>query len=175
MSQGSSSTSSAGAAGSPKGPGPIARALGNVPGGVWVLTARDEDRRLGLLVGSVQQLGFSPPIVGVAVPKGEPIMPLLSDSGRFALCQIGEADRRIRRKFSAEPEPDEDPFLGLRLLAPKQPGLPIVETSVGHLECEIIRHLDFEGDHDLFVGQVVSAVFAEGTPVVRLRDNGLQP
>lgn len=175
MSQASPPRSSNRAAQGPEAPGPIARALGNVPGGVWVLTARDEDRRLGLLVGSVQQLGFHPPIVGVAVPKGEAIMPLLSDSGRFALCQLGEGDRRIRRKFSAEPEENEDPFLGLRLLPPKHAGVPILETSVGHLECEIVRHLDFEGDHDLFVGQVVSAAFGEGVPVVRLRDNGLQP
>ena len=156
-------------------PGPIARALGNVPGGVWVLTAHDEDRRVGLLVGGVQQLGFAPPMVGVAVPKGEPIMPLLSDSGRFALCQLGEEDRRIRRKFSAPPEEGEDAFLGLRLVRPKFAGLPILLTSVGHLECEITRHLDFEGDHDLFVGEVVSAAFGEGVPIVRLRDDGLQP
>ena len=156
-------------------PGPIARALGNVPGGVWVLTARDEDRRLGLLVGSVQQLGFAPPIVGVAVPKGEGILALLSDSGRFALCQLGQDDRRIRRRFSAEAEDGEDCFLGLRLVAPKQHGLPILETSVGHLECRTVRHLDFEGDHDLFVGEVISAAFGEAAPTVRLRDDGLQP
>ena len=159
----------------PAEPGPIARALGNLPGGVWILTASDEDRRLGLLVGSVQQLGFAPPIVGVAVPKGESIMPLLSDSGCFALCQLGEEDRRIRRKFSTEPEEGEDPFLGLKLLSPKRAGVPILETTVGHLECVIVRHLDFEGDHDLFVGEVVSAAFGEGQPVVRLRDNGLLP
>lgn len=156
-------------------PGPIARALGNVPGGVWVLTAREEDQRLGLLVGAVQQLGFTPPVVGVAVPKGEAILPLLSDSGRFALCQLGEADRRIRRKFSAEPEGGEDAFLGLKLVEPKQAGVPILHTSVGHLECVVTRHLDFDGDHDLFVGEVVGAAFGEGVPVVRLRDDGLQP
>ena len=154
---------------------PIARALGNLPGGAWILTARVDDRRAGLLVGRVQQLGYAPPLIGVAVPKGEPIMTLLSDSGRFALCQLGEDDRRIRRKFSATAEDDDDPFLGLRLVKPRQPGVPILETSVGHLECETVRHIDFEGDHDLFVGRVVSAHFGEGAPVVRLRDDGLQP
>ncbi|BAM02405.1 flavin reductase family protein [Phycisphaera mikurensis] len=158
----------------PSSPGPIAQALGNIPGGVWVLTSRVDDRRRGLLVGRVQQLGSRPPVVAVAVPKGEPIMPLLSDSGRFALCQLGEEDRRIRRKFSTEPEEDEDPFLGLRLADPRQAGLPIVETTVGHLECSIVRHLDFEGDHDLFIGEVVSARRGAGLPLVRLRDDGLE-
>ncbi len=152
----------------------VGLALANLPGGVWVLTADQEDRRMGILVGWVQQVCFDPPMVTVAIAKGKAIMPLISESRRFALCQIGDSDRVAHRKFSHDPEPHEDPFLGFELVPARQTGLPILKTSVGYVECELSCHMDVEGDHDLFVGRIVDAKRFEGEPIVRLRENGFE-
>ena len=74
----------------------VSPALANLPGGLWVLTSYHEDRRSGMLVCFVQQVCFEPAMVSVAIAKGQAIMPLISESRRFALCQIGEEDRRRR-------------------------------------------------------------------------------
>ncbi len=153
---------------------PIGAALANLPGGVWVLTSDQEERRMGMLVGWVQQMCFEPAMVTVAIAKGKAIMPLISESRRFALCQIGDADRVMHRKFSQEPEPHEDPFLGFELVHPRQVGLPILKTSVGYVECELSCHMDVEGDHDLFVGRIISAARFGGEPIVRLRESGFE-
>ncbi len=150
----------------------VGDALANLPCGLWVLTSDQEDRRMGMLVSWVQQVCFEPAMITVAIEKGRAIMPLISESRRFALCQLGSTDTIQHRKFQREPEPYEDPFLGLELIKARQVGLPILKTSVGFLECELSCHMDVEGDHDLFVGRVISAQRAAGEPLIRLRENG---
>ncbi|HEX7010657.1 MAG TPA: flavin reductase family protein [Phycisphaeraceae bacterium] len=153
----------------------ISEALGRIPSGLFVLTAQHEDRRMGMLTSFVQQVCFEPPMVSVAVAKGRPIMPLISESRRFALCQVSDHDKLILRKFANGVPANEDPFLGLELVTGQLPGLPILARAMAYLECELACHMDVEGDHDLFVGVVRGANCVPGvTPHVRIRENGFQ-
>ena len=103
----------------------IGEALGRIPSGLFVLTARHEDRRMGMLCSWVQQVCFEPAMVMVAIAKGRPIMPLISESHRFGLCQLAKSDKLLLRKFAGKLEPNEDPFLGLDILdnGPQSPPL----------------------------------------------------
>ncbi len=150
----------------------IEAALAGVPSGVFVLTARHEDRRSGMLVNWVHQVSSDPPMVSVAVAKGQPIMPLISESRQFGLCQLGEDDRMLRRKFSVEQDTAEDPFLGFDLEPGVLSGVPLLKQSMGFLECELACHIDVEGDHDIFVGRVCSASIADDAlPMIHLPAN----
>ena len=111
--------------------GGVEAALSRIPTGLFILTARHEDRRTGLLVRRVQQVCSDPPMVCVAVEKGQAIMPLISESHRFGLCQIGERDRLLRRKFAIPPELGEDPFLGAELVDGGPTGGAPVERGAG--------------------------------------------
>lgn len=151
----------------------ISAALGRIPSGLFVVTAEHEDRRLGMIAGWVQQVCFEPPMVCVAIAKGRPIMPLISESHRFALCQLGEADRLSLRKFSKDTESGEDPFLGYDLIHGKLHPLPVLANTAAYLECELTCHMDVEGDHDLFVGVVRGAgVRKDAKPMLHLREDG---
>jgi flavin reductase (DIM6/NTAB) family NADH-FMN oxidoreductase RutF len=153
---------------------PIAAALGAIPGGVFILTAEHEDRRAGMLASWVQQVCFEPPMVMVAVAKGRPIMPLISESRQFGLCQLSDKDKLLRRKFSGGTEPGDDPFLGFELAPTTLHNLPILKNCLAHLECELACHMDVEGDHDLFVGVVRGAARRPGAPEIRLRESGME-
>ena len=151
----------------------VGAALGAIPSGLFILTAAHEDHRLGLLVGWVQQASFEPPMVSVALQKGTPIMPLISESRHFALCQLDADDRTLARKFSEAGDLNEDPFLGAALTKPVLDKLPILASARAYLECEVTCHMDVEGDHDLFIGTVHHAAYQPPfQPVVHLRDNG---
>lgn len=152
----------------------IGEALGRIPSGLFVLTARHEDRRAGMLAAWVQQCCFEPPMVSVAVAKGRPIMPLLSESRQFALCQIPSDERLLSRKFSKMTDLAEDPFLGCELVADTVTDLPVPRSCLAYLECEVSCHMDVDGDHDLFVGLVVGGRYLNGTPAVRIRENGFE-
>lgn len=144
----------------------VLAALSCVPSGKFVLTAQHEDRRAGMLVHWVQQVCVEPPMVSVAVAKGKSIMPLISESRKFALCQLGETDRLMQRKFAQDSDPSDDPFLGFDLRPSKLGSVPIMTGSLAYFECELSCHMDVEGDHDLFVGRIHAAGSGEGTPQV---------
>lgn len=157
--------SKSGSSSSPSTPTPeVLDALAFLPSGLFVLTAQHEDRRAGMLVHWVQRVCVEPAMVSVAVAKGKAIMPLISESRKFALCQLGEADRLMKRKFAQDSDPSDDPFLGFELRPSVLGNVPIMTGSLAYFECELSCHMDVEGDHDLFVGRVHAAGSGEGTP-----------
>ena len=148
----------------------VLQALGRVPSGIYVLTAAHEDRRTGMVCHWVQQACANPPMLTVAIAKGQPILPLISESRKFGLCQIGKDDRLTARKFSNGFDPGEDPFLGMNMLQAAT-GVPIMASVLSYLECEVSCHMDVEGDHDLFVGRIHAGKFLRGEPVIRVSDS----
>jgi flavin reductase (DIM6/NTAB) family NADH-FMN oxidoreductase RutF len=150
----------------------VGSALSRVPGGLFVLCAKHEDRRAGMLTGWVQQVCFEPPMISVAVSKGHPIMPLISEARQFGLCQIGQDHRLLMRKFSQSDQHDDDPFLGFELVREPTLDLPLLRQALSYLECTLVCHMDVEGDHDLFVGQIHSGACNGGEPYIHLREDG---
>ena len=151
----------------------IGPALGRIPSGLFIVTAEHEDRRGAMLASWVQQASFHPPMVSVAIGKGRPIMPLISESLKFGLCQVPQGDRELLRRFARGFEQGEDPFLGCDLIESVL-GVPIVPHVLAYLECEVAYHMDIEGDHDIFVGQVKAGRFVDGVPQVHVRENGFK-
>ena len=150
--------------------------MGRLPSGVFVLTAAVEDSRMGIIVSFVQQACLTPPMVTVAIAKGRPIMPLISESRQFGLCQLSDNDRLMIRKFSKlnDAALTDDPFLGMDLVSGVLPNLPILSNTLSYLECELVSHMDIEGDHDLFVGAVRGGALRHRKvpPQIRLRETG---
>lgn len=152
----------------------MSSALGAIPSGLFVLTAAHEDRRQAIIVGFVQQVCFVPAMVSISIRKGTPIMPLISESRQFALCQLAKDDRVLVRKFSGHTDTGEDPFLGHTLIKPVMNNLPIIGSAKSYLECELVCHMDVEGDHDVFVGAVRGAGHIKPfDPMIHLREDGL--
>ena len=150
----------------------IGAAMGRIPSGLFILTARHEDRAAGILASWVQQVCFEPPTIAVAVAKGRAIMPLISESHQFGLCQLPQGEKIAVRKFSKGTDPSDDPFLGFDMVHDTVTNAPILSHVMSYLECEVKCHVDVEGDHDLFIGTVVGGKFLEGEPWVHVRENG---
>ena len=153
--------------------GELSRVLGQIPSGIFLLTSGYDGKRSGVLVHWVQQCSTNPPMVIVAMAKGLPVEPLIRDSRAFALCQIAEDDRLLLRKFAQPPNAGDDPFETLPTIEGPS-GSPIVKRAVAYLDCELVRHIDLETDHALYVGKVQQGgVLNEGRPAMYMRDSGL--
>jgi flavin reductase (DIM6/NTAB) family NADH-FMN oxidoreductase RutF len=139
----------------PVEPGAVAAAMSRIPSGLFILTAQFEEARTGMLVTRVQRCSDNPPLVLVAMLKGQPIEPLIRDARGFALCQIACDDLLARRKFEATPHHGEDPFVSLPVFAAPS-GAPILERAVAYLDCELVRHLDVENTTGIYIGLVRS-------------------
>lgn len=160
----------------PKTGAAVGLAMGRLPSGLFVLTAASGEQRMGIVVSFVQQACLNPPMVTVAIAKGRPIMPLISESRQFGLCQLAQDDRVMARKFAKlnNAAITEDPFLGFELIQGVMPKLPILANTLAYMECELVSHMDIEGDHDLFIGAVRGGLLrqSDSQPLIRLRDSG---
>lgn len=132
----------------------IQRALGLLPTATCVMTACHENKRQGLIVTRVIKAADDPACVCIAVPAGQRLATLIRDSHAFALCMVDANSRLIQKKFG--PEDSSDPFdmLDIRTLVT---GSPILTRALMALDCEVLRHLDLEADHEIYVGLVLSA------------------
>jgi flavin reductase (DIM6/NTAB) family NADH-FMN oxidoreductase RutF len=150
-------------------------ALGLVPGGVFLMTSCYQGSRAGLLVTSVQVCAWEPAMLCVAARKGHAIDPLIRDSRTFAIGVVDPGDTFISRRFgarlngvgSAMHVEGSDPFdaMTYSTLVTQSPLLPQCATW---FDCELVRRLDLESDHELFVGQVLGVVHAGSREVVEL-------
>lgn len=148
----------------PPTPRGVTRALDRLPAGQFILTAAYDGSRAGVPVSWVQQCSDEPPMVVVAVRKGQPIDPLIRDARSFCLCQLARGERYLFRRFSGQHESGDDPFLSTPTRTAKS-GAPILERAISYLDCELIRHIDIESEYELFVGLIQDGeLLSDGEP-----------
>ena len=134
----------------------IGTVLSQLPVGHYVVAAADDDRRSGILTPWVQRCANEPPLVVLAMPSGMPVEPLIHNRRAFGLCQVVAGDRLIQRSFTPPIDINHDPFdLLSRRCGPL--GSPIIDRAITAMECELVRTIDLDADHRLYVGRVVAA------------------
>jgi flavin reductase (DIM6/NTAB) family NADH-FMN oxidoreductase RutF len=91
-------------------------------------------------------------MIMVAVQKGHVLSPLIRDSRSFCVCQLDPADRSTSRAFDLQ-TPGIDPFIGSAVDRTPS-GCPVPARAVGFIDCELARHVDIDGDCEIYVGVV---------------------
>lgn len=139
----------------------LKHALDRLPAGLFVVTAFCEGRRAGVAARSVQVCANEPVLLAVAVRTGHWIEPLIRDSRHFCVCSIERSETLLMRKFADPARPrDGDPFDAL-LVDRMTSGAPVLASSEVALECEVVRHMDLEADHELYVGAVIGGRYRD--------------
>ncbi len=127
--------------------------LDAIPSGRFLLTSRFGELRSAALVRWVQQCAVHPPMIVVAIEKGQAMSPIIRDSRNFALCRVMDDDPLIDRIFQALPDHGRDPFLGLpHLTTPSMS--PVPTRALWWMDCELIRNLDIESDHEMYIAGI---------------------
>ena len=74
------------------------------------------------------------------------------------MAEIGGTDEMLSRIFRRGTGlQDDDPFLGHALVeGPSKIDIPIPNRAVSWLACELLRHLDIEADHEVYIGRVIA-------------------
>ena len=152
----------------PNDPYPV---LGRIPSGIFILTVGNGDRATGMLASWVMQAGFDPPMVTVAVKLGRYVGEWLTEAEPFVLNLVGVEQKDLLKHFGKGFEPGEPAFSGLNVLTAAN-GVPELEQSVGHLECEMTDYLD-SGDHRIFLARVTAGALRNvAEPMVHIRKSG---
>jgi flavin reductase (DIM6/NTAB) family NADH-FMN oxidoreductase RutF len=151
----------------------LAAALGRIPSGLFVMTARHGDRETGMLASWVQQCSFDPPLVTAAIKKGRDILDWLAEGGSFVLNVLPEGAKSLVGHFGKGFDLHQPAFEGLKVF--RERGMaPVLLAAHAYLACRVENHVE-SGDHILIVGRVVTgAVLNPGHPTVHVRKNGLK-
>jgi len=148
----------------------IGPALGKIASGLYVITATIEDQPVGMLASFVEQAGFEPPTISVAVSRGRHILSALLNDGYFGLNILGKTNGPLVKPFAKPDEPR--PFSGLDLVGNSY-GVPQLADAWAFLACKVRDHIDL-GDHLLFAAEVLDGRLQKEheEPMIRIRANG---
>ncbi len=153
-------------------PSPLARALGRIPTGLYLVTTPSPEGPLGFLGSFVMQVGLEPPVVCVAVGHARAHLEAIRASGTFGVSVLDGASKGLMNRFFGKLPDGEGPFDGQRL-AHGALGSPLFEDALATFECRLTGEHD-AGDHVVLFGEVTEGRLArEGDPAVHLRKNGL--
>lgn len=137
--------------------GAAREAASQLPSGLFVMSAAFEGRRAGIAIRGVQVCSDEPLLIAVAVRCGHWIEPLIRDSHTFAVWRVDASPQLILKRFAETSRPKlGDPFDGIAH-EPLVTGAPIAVSSGLALDCEVVRHVDLEADHELYVGRVLAS------------------
>ncbi|MDA8380512.1 MAG: flavin reductase family protein [Actinomycetota bacterium] len=146
------------------------RVLWRMPGGIYVLGARDGNRRNLMTLNWAIQLAVEPKLLGASVEKTALTWELVHAGRVFSLSVLARGDRALARKF-VKPVLDEGGLLNGYAVHEVATGAPVLDCAMAFLDCCVREEVDC-GSHTLFVGEVQAAGFlaAEDTPVLRMED-----
>jgi flavin reductase (DIM6/NTAB) family NADH-FMN oxidoreductase RutF len=152
----------------------IGQALGRIPSGLFILTAKLDDQSTGMLASWVQQIGFEPPMVIVGVKKNRYITQWLEKHPYFVLNQLGHGQKEFLKHFGAGFAADADAFSGVSTSETPDHSSIVLNDAMSYLECHLAHVFATGGDHDLVVARVIGGgLLNDGLePGIHLRKSG---
>jgi flavin reductase (DIM6/NTAB) family NADH-FMN oxidoreductase RutF len=151
---------------------PWAAALGRVPSGLFVLTARHGDEETGMLASWVQQCSFDPPLLSIALRRGRSIGAWLRLGDTVVVNVLDEGQTDMVAYFGRGIDPGVNVFRELELERTIE-GTAVLAEALAFLACKVTAS-NPAGDHELLVLQVVDGrVLGDGKPMIHVRKNGL--
>ena len=151
-----------------------APALGKIASGLYIATTVDSDGNpIGMLSSFVEQAGFEPPMITIAIGPDRRLAQALVESGKLGLNVLGKANGgSLMKPFTSST--NEDPFAELTTLE-NQHGTPQLSGALAFLACELRNQMP-AGDHTIYLCEVIDGELPptpqKDEPMIRVRANG---
>ena len=145
-------------------------ALRRIPYGLFLLTARNGDDVASGTVNWVTQTSFKPPLVAVGIKQDSHPYAVVKAAGAFALHALGADQKDVAQTFFGPVRPEGN-TLGPVTFSAGATGAPVINEAPAYWECRLVDVVE-QGDHHIFVGEVVEAGVKGDTPTLLMRDTG---
>jgi flavorubredoxin/flavin reductase (DIM6/NTAB) family NADH-FMN oxidoreductase RutF len=134
--------------------GDLDKALGRLSGGLYVVTARQEERASAMVASWVSQASFDPPGLTVAVAKDRAIEALMQVGDRFVLNILREDNhQQLLRHFLKRFPPGANRFAGINTLEGVATGGPVLGDALAYLGCRVSQRMEGP-DHWIIYAEV---------------------
>ena len=148
-------------------------AIGAIPSGLFIVTSQQNGKTATMLASWVQQAGFNPPSVTIAVAKERPIESFLTVGSSVVVNIAEKGQGKIIGHFAKGFAPDVDPFEGIET-ATAPSGQPYLTDAIAYLDATVTSSLD-AGDHVLILATISTGErLREGESAIHTRKNGFK-
>jgi flavin reductase (DIM6/NTAB) family NADH-FMN oxidoreductase RutF len=146
----------------------IGAAIGRIPSGVFIVTAKRGSDRFGMLGSWVMQAGFEPPTVSVAVHPDREIYAAIEQAGVFSINVLSNENMNLMKAFSKY-SPDQFNEVDYQ---DTEYGI-VLKEAVAVIHCRLKGKYE-AADHHLLFGEVMDGDYMnhEQAPMIHLRKSG---
>jgi 3-hydroxy-9,10-secoandrosta-1,3,5(10)-triene-9,17-dione monooxygenase reductase component len=136
--------------------------FGRFATGVAVITSAGPGGGGGMTANALCSLSLDPLLVLVCFENEARTLPIVRDSGRFAVNVLSSGQERLAGVFASKlPEAEKLDVVEHRI----EYGVPIVAGTLAWAACDL-RELIAGGDHTIGIGEVVAMGLGEGEPLL---------
>jgi len=131
----------------------VGKAIGRISGGLYIVNTMSGDTQAGFLASWVQQAGFEPPMISVAIGKNRDHYKFIKENKKFTVNIMGKENNKTMGAFFKPPEEGKCVYDNLETFTDKS-GVQILKDSVAYLECEYRAEVD-SGDHHIIIAEII--------------------
>lgn len=133
-------------------------AMGRFTTGVTIITSASGENLVGMTVNSLTSVSLDPCLLLICLRKGSITGDAIRQHGSFAINLLADHQDALAMRFA---RPADDRFSGTGYTLDER-GIPLIDGCSAHIVCDVYS-ITPAGDHDIFIGQVVSSLHDETT------------
>ncbi len=136
---------------------PIKDVLRRMPYGFYAITSHAGDEINAMVANWLTQVSFEPRLIMLGLQKTSFTHGLVEAGGEFAVNLFLSEDVEALKPFTKGRSKNPDKMKETSFALAPETGCPILQDAAGVLECRVVKIIDAGGDHDLVVGEVITA------------------
>ena len=142
--------------------------LRKIPHGLYIcgVKSKSGEELNGFTASWVMQCSFKPPLIVNCVNNSSGSHAMLKETGVFTLSFLESNQKEVAAKFFKPQSKVGNKLADIEFYEGEATGCPIISDSLGYVECKVVGSVE-EGDHTVFVGEVIaSGIHREGDPLL---------
>jgi flavin reductase (DIM6/NTAB) family NADH-FMN oxidoreductase RutF len=140
--------------------------LRHLPHPLNICGVKEGEEINGFTLSWTTQASFKPPMIAIGVRQDSRSHAMIKASQVFAVSFLEKSQKDMAETFFKPQKGEGDKFGDIGYYLGAATGCPIIESSLGYIECQVKGSLE-EGDHSIFLGEVIAAALhREGEPLL---------
>jgi flavin reductase (DIM6/NTAB) family NADH-FMN oxidoreductase RutF len=137
--------------------------------GVYILSSLNEGEYCVSTVTWVSQASFEPPMISVCIKRDSASYEIVKKRGEFILHLLGDTQKELASTFFKPTIFENEKLNGQEFSL--ESNLPLLKDIPAYIQCKVVEILE-NGDHPLFLAEVVDAKINNDSNPLELRKTG---
>ena len=137
--------------------------------GVYILSSVNEGEYCVSTITWVSQASFEPPMISVCIKRNSSSYEIVKKRGEFILHLLGDNQKELASTFFKPTIFENEKLNGQEFSLANN--LPLLKDIPAYIQCKVVEILE-NGDHPLFLAEVVDAKINNDSNPLELRKTG---